>query len=457
MKISVVILAAGKGKRMQSNIPKVLHKIGDQTLLEHVVNTAQQGIGAEHVYVVYGHAGEHIRQKLSHLNVTWVEQKEQLGTAHAVSQPLDQIPNDHLVLVLYGDVPLIEARTLHALVKATPSKGLCLLVAQVADPTGLGRILRNQHHSFVGIVEEKDATSEQRQLREVFSGILAIPAALLKQYIQQVGNDNAQQEYYLTDVPTIALEDRATVTTIQAYHSEEVLGINDKEQLAHIERLYQLRQAKTLMLQGAILKDPARIDIRGMAKVGQDSVIDVNVIFEGTVTVGQECHIGPNVVLKDCHIGDRVLVKANTLIDGAEVASDTIIGPFARLRPGTELESNVHIGNFVEIKKSHIAQGSKVNHLAYVGDSIVGRNVNIGAGVITCNYDGVNKYQTVIEDDVFVGSNASLVAPITIARGATIGAGSTVTKDAPENSLTLGRARQSTIDRWQRPNKKDGE
>jgi bifunctional UDP-N-acetylglucosamine pyrophosphorylase/glucosamine-1-phosphate N-acetyltransferase len=448
--ISVVILAAGKGRRMQSNIPKVLHTVGGKTLLEHVVHTAKTGVHADNIYVVYGHAGERIREESSNLQVTWVEQAEQLGTAHAVGQPLPQIPDDHLVIVLYGDVPLISAETINALIHATPQNGLCLLVAYVPDPTGLGRIIRNDHHVFLNIVEEKDTTPEQRQIHEIFSGILAINAGLLKKYLTKVTNDNSQKEYYLTAVPAIALADGATVTTLKAYQPEEILGINDKEQLAHIERLYQSRQAKQLMLQGAILRDPARVDVRGTVSVGKDTVLDVNVLCEGEIHIGQDCYIGPNVVLKNCRLGDRVTVNANTVIDESLVESDVTIGPFARLRPQTTLASGVHIGNFVEIKKSNIGKSSKVNHLAYVGDSTVGAHVNIGAGVITCNYDGVNKHQTIIGDNAFIGSNVSLVAPISIASGATVGAGSTLTKDVPSNALALSRARQSMIEDWSR-------
>jgi len=451
-KISVIILAAGKGQRMQSNIPKVLHHLGGKTLLEHVVETALHSLHAQQVYIVYGHNGDEIRNQLSSLPVTWVEQLEQLGTAHAVSQPLPQIPDDHLIIVLYGDVPLISPQTLEALVKATPQKGLCLLVASLENPTGLGRIIRDEHGLFLNIVEEKDATQIERNIQEIFSGILAIQAGLLKQYIQKVGRNNAQKEYYLTEVPTIALREGAMVTTLEG-KPEEVLGVNDKEQLALMERLYQRREANHLLQQGAILKDLHRVDVRGQVEVGQDTVIDINVLFEGKVRIGRDTYIGPHVCLKDCVIGNGVTIKAHSVIDGAKVGDEVIIGPFARLRPDTELESHVHVGNFVEIKKSMVKEGSKINHLAYVGDSHVGRDVNIGAGVITCNYDGVNKHETIIEDKAFIGSNVSLVAPLTIEKGATIGAGSTVTKNAPKDSLTLGRARQSTIERWQRPEK----
>ncbi len=455
MKISVVILAAGKGKRMQSNIPKVLHKVGGRTLLEHVVSTAKSDINADQVFVVYGHAGERVCKALSHLDVQWVQQQKQLGTAHAVSQPLDKIPDSHLVIVLYGDVPLISQQTIQTLITATPSNGLGLLVANVEDPTGLGRIVRNENNLFKGIAEEKDATEQQKKIQEIFSGILAIPARLLKKYLKQVDNKNAQQEYYLTDVPSIALAGGATVTTVTAFYPDEVLGINDKQQLAKIERLYQLRCANNLMLAGAIVKDPARLDVRGKADVGVDTVIDINVLLEGNVTVGQDCYIGPNVVLRDCVIGDHVTIKENTVIDQAVIADQVTIGPFARLRPGAKLAANTRIGNFVEVKNSQIGEGSKINHLAYVGDSQVGKDVNIGAGVITCNYDGVNKNQTIMEDNAFIGSNSSLVAPVTIAANATVGAGTTVTENVPAGTLTLSRVKQTNIDTWQRPVKKE--
>lgn len=454
-KLSIVILAAGQGKRMFSDTPKVLHRLAGKPLLEHVVQTANTLNRNDPPIIIYGHQGEKVRHALAHLNARWIEQTEQLGTGHALQQALPAIPEDHHVLVLCGDVPLISVDTLKSLVNTTKTNAIGIITAIFPHPTGLGRIQRNAEGKMTGIIEEKDASPKERENKEINTGIYLIPATLLKQWLPELKNHNAQKEYYLTDIIARAAQQGIAIDSIMPDNYEETLGINDRQQLATLERFYQTRLAKKFLLQGVTLADPERFDVRGELTIGRDCFIDINVIFEGHVKIGNGCSIGPGCLLRNVIVEDRVEIKAHSVIDGAEIAEDCIIGPFSRLRPGTVLSAGAHIGNFVEIKNSDIGKGSKVNHLTYVGDSDVGKQVNIGAGTITCNYDGVNKHRTTIGDNAFIGSNTALVAPITVHAGATIGAGSTLTRDAPANQLTLCRTPQRTIENWQRPQKKE--
>ena len=451
MSIQVVVLAAGQGKRMHSALPKVLHTIAGRTLLEHVLATAAS-LSTEAVpIIVYGHEGEVLQRALSHHPVQWAEQKEQLGTAHALQQALPLINDADDVLILYGDVPLISTETLQQLIASTPADSMSILTAELSNPFGYGRIKRDEQQKITGIVEEKDASLAEKHITEVNSGIYLVPAALLKKWLPMLKNNNAQKEFYLTDIIDLAVKENIPVHNVKLMASEEILGVNDRVQLAQLERHYQRRVAERLLRQGVTIMDPARIDVRGVLQVGKDVTIDVNVLFEGRVEMGDGCHIGPNVILRNTILAERVEVKANSLIDGAEIAEDCVIGPFARIRPGTVLASHAHIGNFVEVKNSQVGSHSKINHLSYVGDSEVGERVNIGAGTITCNYDGVNKHKTIIGDDAFIGSGTELVAPVAIGEGATIGAGSTITHDAPAEKLTIARVQQRTIEEWERP------
>lgn len=455
MTIQVVILAAGKGKRMYSSHPKVLHKLGGKTLLERVFDTAKQlSIGASPI-IIQGHQGDKLAAALQHHAIRWVEQKEQLGTGHALLQALPEVKESDHVLILYGDVPLTSVQTLKTLIETTPKNALGMLTAQLEQPAGYGRIKRNAAGDVIGIVEEKDATDKERLIKEVNSGIYFIPTSQLKKWLPTLKNHNAQQEYYLTDVIALANQEKMPVHTVTPTYHEEIFGVNDRMQLAHLERFHQRQQAEHFMQQGVTIYDPARFDVRGDVTIGRDVTIDVNVIFEGRVVIGDECVIGPNCILRDVELGHHVQVKANSLIEGASIANDCVIGPFARIRPETILHAKSHIGNFVEIKKSVVGEGSKINHLSYVGDSTVGKHVNIGAGTITCNYDGVSKHKTFIGDEAFIGSNTQLVAPVKVGAGATIGAGSTITKDAPAHKLTLARAQQLTIENWERPKKSE--
>lgn len=455
MKLSIVVLAAGQGKRMHSQLPKVLHPLAGKPLLEHVVTTALALEPSNPPIVVYGHQGERVRDKLTHLPVNWVHQAQQLGTGHAVQRALSQIPEDHQVLILYGDVPLISHTTIKQLIDTVTTKtALGIITATLSNPTGLGRIIRNNQQQLIKIVEEKDATDTERLIKEINSGIYLIPATYLHQWLPKLNNNNAQQEYYLTDIFNHAVAANIAIHSIQPEHPEEVYGVNDRLQLANLERFYQRQQAEKLLKDGVTLLDPNRFDLRGELSTGQDVTIDINVIIEGKVSIGNNCTIGANCILRDVIIGNNVEIKPHTVIDGADIADHCVIGPFARIRPGTELASHVHIGNFVEIKKSWVDQSTKINHLSYIGDSEIGKQVNIGAGTITCNYDGVNKHKTIIKDNVFVGSNSSLIAPMTIGENATIGAGSVVSHEAPANQLTLTRAQQRIIENWQRPLKK---
>jgi len=453
MDIKTIILAAGQGTRMRSSKPKVLHKVADRALLHHVYDTSEQ-LENNSIVIIYGHGGELVKQQLSELNADWVEQKEQLGTGHAVQQAEGYINDDDKVLILYGDVPLLKKTTIEKLLENVTQQSIGLLTVVLDNPTGYGRIVREEDGSVVKIVEEKDTNAEEKLITEGNTGIIATPGNLLKQWLSKLENGNAQNEFYLTDIIEMAVNDGIQVKTNQAESMDEVLGVNDRSQLAHLERVYQLEQAQQLMVKGVTLRDPARIDVRGtFDNVGQDIEIDINVLFEGTNTIGNNVKIGANSILKNAVIGDDVEILANCIIEDAVVGERSRIGPFARLRPMAELSSDVHIGNFVEIKKSTVATGSKINHLSYIGDATIGSKVNIGAGTITCNYDGVNKFKTVIEDGAFIGSDTQLIAPVTVGKGATIGAGSTITKDTAEDQLTLSRAKQISISAWQRPEK----
>jgi bifunctional UDP-N-acetylglucosamine pyrophosphorylase/glucosamine-1-phosphate N-acetyltransferase len=450
LSLSVVILAAGQGKRMKSPLPKVLQPLAGKPLLKHVIDVAQ-AMQASSVCVVYGHRGDVVRETLKTEKVAWVEQAQQLGTGHAVQQALPTVKDDALVLVLYGDVPLIRQSTLEDLVKLAGPKAMSLLTMVVDNPTGYGRIVRNAKGQVLKIVEQKDTSKAQQKIRECNTGVLAAPAKLLKKWISRLKNNNAQGEYLLTDIVAMAVKDKVKVNPLVAPTVAEVLGINDKVQLAEVEALRRAQVAKDLMLAGVTLADPARLDVRGTLRHGTDVFIDVNAVFEGDVTLGDRVRIGPNCVIRNATIGADTEISANCVIDGVQTGEKCIIGPFARLRPATTLADDVHIGNFVEVKNSTVAKGSKANHLTYVGDAEVGSGVNFGAGTITANYDGANKHKTIVEDGVHTGSNSVLVAPITVGAGATVGAGSTVTLGVPAGKLTLARARQVVIEDWVRP------
>lgn len=452
MSTQVVILAAGQGKRMFSDLPKVLHPLAGKPLLSHVIETAST-LTDKKPLVIFGHQGNILRDHLAHHDVQWVEQTEQLGTGHALLQALPMMSDKDRVLVLYGDVPFISIDTLKKLIDTTAADAIGMITANVQHPHGYGRIKRDEKQNVIGIVEEKDATPKERAITEVNSGLYFIPAGLLKKWLPTLTNHNAQKEYYLTDIFRLAANENIVINTVQPAQREEINGVNDRAQLAVLERAYQLKAAEKFMRQGVTLLDPARFDVRGDVQIGRDVVIDINVILEGKVVIGDGCRIGENVTLRDAELGKQIEVKANSMIDGAKIHDHCVIGPFARIRPETTLAAEVHIGNFVEIKKSHIAQGSKVNHLSYIGDSEIGKQVNVGAGTITCNYDGVNKHKTIIRDHVFIGSDTQLVAPVTIGEGATIGAGSTITQDAPAHQLTLSRGKQQTIEGWTRKKK----
>jgi bifunctional UDP-N-acetylglucosamine pyrophosphorylase/glucosamine-1-phosphate N-acetyltransferase len=456
MQLSVVILAAGQGKRMNSDLPKVLQPLAGLPLLQHVIHTAQ-ALEPASVYVVYGHGGAQVQAALSHEPVEWILQAEQLGTGHAVMQAMDVIPDDHAVLVLYGDVPLIRTPSLEKLVAMAGEGALAVLAVHLDNATGYGRIVRDANGQVRAIVEHKDATPEQLEIRELNSGLLAAPAGRLREWLLGTGRNNSSGEYYLTDVVAAAVQAGGRVEAIRTPHAAEVMGVNDKMQLSQVEALYRREKAEELMLAGATLADPIRIDIRGDVKVGRDVYIDINVVLIGQVQLGAGVKIGPNCVISHAQIGAGTEIFANSMVDHAVVAENCRIGPFARLRPDTVLQRDAHIGNFVEVKNSEIGVGSKANHLSYVGDTRVGSGVNIGAGSITCNYDGRNKWPTVIEDRAFIGSGSMLVAPVRIGAGATIGAGSTITQNAPHGELTLTRAKQATIVGWQRPSKLDDE
>jgi bifunctional UDP-N-acetylglucosamine pyrophosphorylase/glucosamine-1-phosphate N-acetyltransferase len=449
--LNIVILAAGKGKRMHSDLPKVLHPLAGRPMLQHVLDCAAS-LGPQQVCVVYGHGGEAVPQAMSRHAAQFVLQEPQLGTGHAVQQALPLLAGGSHTLVLYGDVPLIQRSTLHQMQQAADG-GLVILTIRLDNPYGYGRILRDTQGDVLGIVEEKDATAEEREIREVNTGILLAPTHYLREWLAKLQNNNAQGEYYLTDIVGMAVRQGVAVHAVQPAHEWEILGVNSKAQLAGLERTWQREQAQRLLEQGVTLADPARLDIRGNLACGRDVAIDVGCVFEGEVYLGDGAQIGAYSVIRDSRIAARTYIEPYSHIVQTEIGEDCRIGPYARLRPGSKLGNGVHIGNFVEVKNSEIAAGSKANHLSYIGDSTVGSRVNVGAGTITCNYDGANKHRTVIEDDVFIGSDTQLVAPVTVRRGATIGAGSTITREAPENALTLSRARQTTVPGWQRPSK----
>lgn len=452
MSLDIVILAAGQGTRMRSALPKVLHPVAGQSMLGHVIATAR-GLKPKAIHVVIGHGAELVRERLAADDLNFVVQAEQLGTGHAVAQAVPALTAER-VLILYGDVPLIELETLERLLQRVGPEQLALLTVKLTDPTGYGRIVRDEHGVVQAIVEHKDASTEQRLITEGNTGILAVPGSRLGDWLGRLSNSNAQGEYYLTDVIAIAVADGLLVATEQPLDSMEVQGANDRIQLAELERHYQQRAARRLMAQGVTLRDPARFDLRGEVTVGRDVLIDVNVILEGKVVIEDGVEIGPNCVIINSTLRRGSVVKANSHLEGAELGEGADCGPFARLRPGAVLGARAHVGNFVEVKNSRLGEGAKAGHLAYLGDAEIGARTNIGAGTITCNYDGANKFRTVMGEDVFIGSNSSLVAPVSLGDGATTGAGSVITADVPAGTLALGRARQALIQGWQRPQKR---
>ncbi|BCG11468.1 MULTISPECIES: bifunctional UDP-N-acetylglucosamine diphosphorylase/glucosamine-1-phosphate N-acetyltransferase GlmU [Buttiauxella] len=450
--MSVVILAAGKGTRMYSDLPKVLHTLAGKPMVQHVIDAANN-LGAQRVHLVYGHGGDLLKNTLSDGSLNWVLQAEQLGTGHAMQQAAPFFADDEDILMLYGDVPLISVESLQRLRDAKPQGGIGLLTVKLDDPTGYGRIAR-ENGKVVGIVEHKDATDEQRKIDEINTGILVANGADLKRWLSKLDNNNAQGEFYITDIIALAHHEGREITAVHPDRLSEVEGVNNRLQLSRLERVYQSEQAEKLLLAGVMLRDPARFDIRGELTHGRDVEIDTNVIIEGVVTLGNRVKIGTGCVIKNSVIGDDCEISPYTVVEDASLAAACTIGPFARLRPGAELAEGAHVGNFVEMKKARLGKGSKAGHLSYLGDAEIGDNVNIGAGTITCNYDGANKFKTIIGDDVFVGSDSQLVAPVTVARGATIGAGTTVTRNVGEDELVISRVKQTHIQGWQRPVKK---
>lgn len=452
MELHLVILAAGKGTRMRSALPKVLHKIAAKSMVEHVIDAASSLPNISSTQLVYGHGGDLMQQALAHRDVNWALQAEQLGTGHAVAQAMPNLPDSGKVLILYGDVPLISTETLSRLVDVQPTGGIGLLTVVLDNPTGYGRIVREKN-DVVGIVEQKDASPAQLAITEVNTGILVADAVDLKHWLSNLSNDNAQQEYYLTDIIAMAHKQGRQVIAAHPESAVEVEGVNNKLQLAQLERAYQLQQAHQLMVNGATLHDPARLDIRGELKIGQDVEIDINVIIEGKVVLGNNVKIGANCILNNCTVGDNTEIKPNSMIESSTVGEHCSVGPFARLRPASVMKNDSHVGNFVEMKKVELGEGSKAGHLAYLGDSMIGAGVNIGAGTITCNYDGANKHLTEIGDGAFIGSDSQLVAPVKVGKGATIAAGSTITKEVGDNELVLTRVKQRHIENWARPQK----
>ncbi|UBX50387.1 bifunctional UDP-N-acetylglucosamine diphosphorylase/glucosamine-1-phosphate N-acetyltransferase GlmU [Providencia alcalifaciens] len=449
---SVVILAAGKGTRMYSDLPKVLHLLAGKPMVQHVIDTAKS-IGASDIHLVYGHGGDLLKEKLGEQNLNWVLQAEQLGTGHAMQQAAPHFQDDEDIVMLYGDVPLIAKDTLQRLVEAKPEGGIGLLTVILDNPAGYGRIIR-ENGEVVGIIEQKDASEEQRKIQEINTGIMVASGKDFNRWLSQLNNNNAQGEYYITDIIALAHKEGNKIATVHPSHLSEMEGVNNRLQLAALERIYQKEQAEKLLLAGVMLIDPARFDIRGTLTHGRDVVIDTNVIIEGNVTLGNNVQIQTGCVLKNCVIGDNSIISPYSVIENSELSTECTVGPFARLRPGAKLAAKSHVGNFVEMKNATLGLGSKAGHLSYLGDAQIGDNVNIGAGTITCNYDGANKFKTVIGDDVFVGSDTQLVAPVNIANGATIGAGTTVTRDINEGELVVSRVKQTHIKNWQRPVKK---
>jgi len=438
---------------MYSDKPKVLHQLAGKSLLEHVHHTASM-LDTRGIHVVYGYGGDQLIEDLSHLSVDWVEQNEQLGTGHAVKQALPNIPDKDQVLVLYGDVPLITVDTLNELVSAAEETRFALLTSFVDDPGGYGRIIRNDAEEVVRIVEEKDATNDEKKICEISTGMMVVNGKALKQWVEKLECDNEQNEYYLTDVIDMAVKEGLKINTIQPHSVVEIRGVNDRAQLSELERYYQLIQAHQLMRRGITIMDPVRFDLRGDLEIDSDCSIDINVILEGRLKIGHGVHIGANCIIKDSVIDDDVEILPNSVIENAVIGKSCRIGPFTRIRPDTVLNENVHIGNFVEIKKSVVGNRSKINHLSYIGDSEIGTETNIGAGAITCNYDGANKHKTIIGDNVFIGSNVQLVAPVSVSSGATIAAGTTITEDVAENALAISRTPQKSVPDWSRPEKK---
>ena len=453
MTLAVVTLAAGKGSRMKSDLPKVLHHLAGKPLLAHVLASAQ-ALGKVQQHVVIGHGAEQVQQQIGGFDVTWALQNEQKGTGHALAQAMPNIDAQATVLVLYGDVPLIRSQTLAKLIaESAEHQSLALLTVKLDDPTGYGRIVRDAAGAVQAIVEHKDASAEQHLINEINTGILAVSAAHLNQWLPKLSANNAQGEYYLTDIIAMAAAQGVPVTAIHPEDEYEVQGVNDRVQLAQLERVYQQRQATELLIQGVSLADPTRLDIRGQLSVGSDVVIDVGCVFEGEVVLEDGVQIGPYCVIKNSHIGAGSKIEAYSHLEQAQLAQNCTVGPYARLRPGAHLHNSAKVGNFCEVKKSVIGEGSKVNHLTYIGDAQIGKNANIGAGTITCNYDGVNKFKTEIGDNAFIGSNSALVAPVKVGAGATIGAGSTITKEVSAEQLAVARGKQRNIDGWQRPTK----
>lgn len=453
MPLSVVILAAGQGRRMRSSLPKVMHKLAGKTLLARVLDTASR-LPCRQIYVVYGEGGALAREAHPAPDAQWVEQKERLGTGHALAQVIDFIPDQDDVAVLYGDVPLLAQQTLEKLTAAAAETGFALLTAKLPDPAGYGRIIRDANGKILKIVEEKDATDQEKSISEINTGTMVVKSRWLKKWLRKLSADNAQKEYLLTDIVAMAVAEDIAAHSVEPASEMEIAGVNDRAQLAFLERYHQFTQAQALMRQGVTLADPARFDLRGELQAGADVFIDVNVIIEGKVRLGNGVTIGPNCLVRDAELGDGVAVFSHCVIDNAIVGRGGKLGPFARIRPGTSLGEETQVGNFVEVKQSTIKAGSKANHLAYIGDSEVGAGVNIGAGTITCNYDGAAKHKTLIGDDVFIGSNTELVAPVTISDGATIAAGATITKDVEAGALALSKREQKTIKNWRRPGKK---
>jgi bifunctional UDP-N-acetylglucosamine pyrophosphorylase/glucosamine-1-phosphate N-acetyltransferase len=453
MPLSVVILAAGQGKRMASDLPKVLQPIAGRPMLAHVIDAARS-LKPAAIVIVHGHGAARVRDAFPAADIRWVLQAEQKGTGHAVMQAMPGIPDDHTVLVLFGDVPLVQSAALGGLVARSSGQALALLSAVLPDPTGYGRVIRDAAGRAVRIVEEKDASEPERAIAEINTGILAAPAARLRTWLSALKADNAQSEYYLTDCVSAAVRDGCAVEAIIAGTAAEVLGVNDKVQLAEVETAHRRAKALELMRAGVTVIDPARLDIRGDVRCGRDVELDINVILAGQVTLGDRVKVGPGCVLRDCEIGADTEIRAHSVVEGAVTGARCVVGPFARLRPGTNLADAVHVGNFVEIKNSELGAGSKANHLSYVGDTSVGSAVNVGAGTVTCNYDGASKHRTTIGDGAFIGSGTMLVAPVTVGEQATIGAGSTITRPAPAGKLTVERGRQQTVENWKRPERK---
>lgn len=450
--LNVVILAAGKGTRMYSNLPKVMHTLAGKSMVKHVID-ATKALNATHVNLIYGHGGDLLKAHLQDEQVNWVLQAEQKGTGHAVIQAKDAIKDEDTVLILYADVPLISPKTLQTLIDNKPENGIALLTVKLNNPSGYGRIVRDWAHEVIGIVEDKDATEEQKRIQEVNTGILAINGKELKSYLAQLDNKNAQGEYYLTDIIGFAHKAGHPITAVHPTDLFEVEGVNNRFQLATLERIYQKQQANRLLLAGVMLSDPNRFDLRGELIHGRDCEIDINVIIEGKVVLGDNVKIGAGCVLKNVTIGDNSVISPYTVMEQSTLKEGCTVGPFARIRPDSVLEKDAHVGNFVEMKKATLGVNSKAGHLSYLGDATIGDHVNIGAGTITCNYDGANKFQTIIEDNVFVGSDTQLIAPVKVAKNATIGAGTTVTKDIGEGELVISRVKQTHIQNWQRPKK----